>query len=73
MVGISFSVPPSIRSTGSAERSVVLHNPVSLQCVVSGVPAPSITWLKDGHPVDTTQVLLKVHHTVNFSRNWTVY
>ncbi|XP_047673954.1 hemicentin-1 isoform X2 [Tachysurus fulvidraco] len=57
---VAVHVPPSIRSTGSAERSVVLHNPVSLQCVASGVPAPSITWLKDGRPVDTTQVLLKL-------------
>ncbi|GAA6099393.1 hemicentin-1 isoform X2 [Tachysurus ichikawai] len=57
---VEVHVPPSIRSTGSAERSVVLHNPVSLQCVASGVPAPSITWLKDGRPVDTTQVLLKL-------------
>ncbi|KAK3506808.1 hypothetical protein QTP70_028372 [Hemibagrus guttatus] len=57
---VAVHVPPSIRSTGSTERSVVLHNPVSLQCVVSGVPAPSITWLKDGRPVDTTQVLLKL-------------
>ncbi|XP_076872442.1 hemicentin-1 isoform X2 [Brachyhypopomus gauderio] len=53
-------VPPSIRSTGPAERSVILQNPMSLQCVANGVPAPSITWLKDGRPVDTTQGLLKL-------------
>ncbi|XP_062857960.1 hemicentin-1 [Trichomycterus rosablanca] len=53
-------VPPSIRSSGPAERSVVLHNAVSLQCVTNGVPAPSITWLRDGHPVDITQGLLKL-------------
>ncbi|XP_035384811.1 hemicentin-1 isoform X2 [Electrophorus electricus] len=53
-------VPPSIRSTGPAERSVILHNPTSLQCVASGVPAPSITWLKDGRPIDSTQGLLKL-------------
>ncbi|KAM4629779.1 hemicentin-1 [Polymixia lowei] len=53
-------VPPSIRTTGPAERSVVLHKPVSLQCVPSGIPAPSITWLKDGRPVDTAQEHLKL-------------
>ncbi|KTF76822.1 hypothetical protein cypCar_00021533 [Cyprinus carpio] len=53
-------VPPTIRSTGPAERSVVLHTSVSLQCVVSGIPPPSITWLKDGRPVDTTQEILKL-------------
>ncbi|XP_053542916.1 hemicentin-1 isoform X1 [Ictalurus punctatus] len=57
---VAVHVPPSVRSTGPAERSVVLYNPVSLQCVVSGIPAPSITWLKDGRPVDATQVLLKL-------------
>ncbi|XP_040926337.1 hemicentin-1 isoform X2 [Betta splendens] len=53
-------VPPSIRTTGSAERSVVLHRSVSLDCVSSGVPPPSITWLKAGRPVDTTQEHLKL-------------
>ncbi|KAI5614770.1 hemicentin-1 isoform X1 [Silurus asotus] len=57
---VTVHVPPSIRSTGPAERSVVLHNPLSLQCVVNGFPAPSITWLKDGRPIDTTQFLLKL-------------
>ncbi|XP_030626728.1 hemicentin-1 [Chanos chanos] len=53
-------VPPSIRSTGHPERSVVLHKPISLQCVANGIPAPSITWLKDGRPVDTSQEFLKL-------------
>uniref|UniRef100_A0A673IBQ3 Hemicentin-1 n=1 Tax=Sinocyclocheilus rhinocerous TaxID=307959 RepID=A0A673IBQ3_9TELE len=57
---ICLSVPPTIRSTGPAERSVVLHTSISLQCVVSGIPPPSITWLKDGRPVDTTQEFLKL-------------
>ncbi|XP_076007425.1 hemicentin-1 [Genypterus blacodes] len=48
-------VPPSIRTTGPAERSAVLHKPTSLECISSGIPPPSITWLKDGRPVDTTQ------------------
>ncbi|XP_038571296.1 hemicentin-1 isoform X1 [Micropterus salmoides] len=53
-------VPPSIRTTGSAERSVVVHKPVSLECISSGIPPPSITWLKDGRPVDTTHGHLKL-------------
>uniref|UniRef100_A0A8B9H3J1 Hemicentin 1 n=1 Tax=Astyanax mexicanus TaxID=7994 RepID=A0A8B9H3J1_ASTMX len=59
VISLALAVPPSIRSTGPAERSVILHNPMSLQCVATGVPAPSITWLKDGRPVDTTQGLIK--------------
>ncbi|KAG5276279.1 hypothetical protein AALO_G00130100 [Alosa alosa] len=57
---VAVHVPPSIRSTGPAERSVVLQRPISLQCVASGIPAPSITWLKDGRPVDTTREYLKL-------------
>ncbi|XP_034531212.1 hemicentin-1 [Notolabrus celidotus] len=53
-------VPPSIRTTGPAERSVVLHKSISLECISSGIPPPSIIWLKDGRPVDTTQGHLKV-------------
>ncbi|XP_070817740.1 hemicentin-1 [Chaetodon trifascialis] len=48
-------VPPSIRTTGPADRSVVFHKPISLECISTGIPPPSITWLKDGRPVDTTR------------------
>ncbi|KAI7799480.1 hemicentin-1 isoform X1 [Triplophysa rosa] len=57
---VSVHVPPNIRSTGPSDRSVVLQTPISLQCVASGVPPPSITWLKDGRPVDTTGEFLKL-------------
>ncbi|CAJ1060969.1 hemicentin-1 [Xyrichtys novacula] len=53
-------VPPTIRTTGPAERSVVLHKSISLECISSGIPPPSITWLKDGRPVDTTLGYLKL-------------
>ncbi|XP_033937393.1 hemicentin-1 [Pseudochaenichthys georgianus] len=53
-------VPPSIRTTGPAERSVVLHKTIGLECISSGIPPPSITWLKDGRPVDSTQGHLKL-------------
>ncbi|KAJ0065491.1 hypothetical protein NL108_012446 [Boleophthalmus pectinirostris] len=53
-------VPPSIRTTGPGERSVVLHKSISLECISSGIPPPSITWLKDGRPLDTTKEHLKL-------------
>ncbi|XP_028259472.1 hemicentin-1 [Parambassis ranga] len=53
-------VPPSIRTTGPAERSVVLQKSISLECISSGIPPPSITWLKDGRPVDTSKEHLKL-------------
>ncbi|KAJ7986246.1 hypothetical protein DPEC_G00337960 [Dallia pectoralis] len=57
---VAVHVPPSIRATGLSERAVVLHKPISLQCISSGVPLPSLTWLKDGRPVDTSQDHLKL-------------
>lgn len=53
-------VPPSIRTSGPAERSVILHKSISLECISSGIPPPSLTWLKDGRPVDITLGHLKV-------------
>ncbi|KAM6962600.1 hemicentin-1 [Aplochiton taeniatus] len=57
---VAVHVHPSIHATGQAERSVVLHKPISLQCIPSGIPPPLITWLKDGRPVDTAQEHLKL-------------
>ncbi|NXY61032.1 HMCN1 protein, partial [Callaeas wilsoni] len=50
---VTVHVPPTIKSAGPSERAVVLHKPVTLQCIASGIPSPSITWLKDGQPVNT--------------------
>ncbi|KAL1022832.1 hypothetical protein UPYG_G00032950 [Umbra pygmaea] len=57
---VAVHVPPSIRPTGLSEPAVVLHKPTSLQCISSGVPLPSITWLKDGRPIDTSKEHLKL-------------
>ncbi|XP_019904855.2 hemicentin-1 isoform X2 [Esox lucius] len=57
---VAVHVPPSIRSTGLSERVVVLHKPIRFQCVHSGIPLPSLTWLKDGRPVDTSKEHLKL-------------
>lgn len=47
------TAPPSIVGNhGIPENiSVVEKNSVSLTCEASGIPLPSITWLKDGWPV----------------------
>ncbi|NWI93347.1 HMCN1 protein, partial [Pitta sordida] len=52
---VTVHVPPTIKSTGPSERAVVIHKPVTLQCIASGIPSPSITWLKDGQPVNTAR------------------
>lgn len=46
----SFSVPPSIFGSNNMV-AVVVNNLVRLECEARGIPAPSLTWLKDGSPV----------------------
>uniref|UniRef100_A0A670IF80 Hemicentin 1 n=1 Tax=Podarcis muralis TaxID=64176 RepID=A0A670IF80_PODMU len=50
---LSIHVPPSIAGdlTVPENISVVEKNPVTLICEASGIPHPSITWLKYGQPV----------------------
>ncbi|XP_059503813.1 hemicentin-1 isoform X2 [Stegostoma tigrinum] len=45
-------VPPTI--IGSSDMmTVVVNNPVRLECEARGIPVPSLTWLKDGSPVSS--------------------
>lgn len=54
----SLSDPPRIKGSGvQAEVSVVVNNVLELQCEASGIPTPSLTWLKDGRPLPQTNSL----------------
>ncbi|XP_077934173.1 hemicentin-1 [Halichoerus grypus] len=57
---VTVHVPPTIKSSGLSERAIVKHKPITLQCIANGIPNPSITWLKDGQPVNTAQGNLKI-------------
>lgn len=48
-----YVVPPSIAGYLQVPEnvSIVEKNPISLVCEASGIPLPSITWLKNGWPV----------------------
>ncbi|XP_021053028.1 hemicentin-1 [Mus pahari] len=50
--------PPHINgSEGPGEVSVIVNNPLELSCIASGIPAPKISWMKDGRPfLQTEQV-----------------
>uniref|UniRef100_A0A8C8RXS5 Hemicentin 1 n=1 Tax=Pelusios castaneus TaxID=367368 RepID=A0A8C8RXS5_9SAUR len=50
---LNIHVPPSIVGDLKMPEniSVVEKNPVTLICEVSGIPLPSITWLKNGRPI----------------------
>uniref|UniRef100_A0A8B9BNN6 Hemicentin 1 n=1 Tax=Anser brachyrhynchus TaxID=132585 RepID=A0A8B9BNN6_9AVES len=66
-------VPPSIAGDLQVPENIstVEKNPVSLVCEASGIPLPSITWLKNGWPVtlnSTVRILsggrtLRLTHT----------
>lgn len=57
---VLLAVPPTIKSAGTSERAVVIYKPVTLQCIANGIPSPSITWLKNGEPVNTARGNIKV-------------
>lgn len=44
------TVAPVISSRGGTV-TVVVNEPARLECEATGVPLPSLTWLKDGSPV----------------------
>ncbi|KAK2508441.1 hypothetical protein MC885_016939, partial [Smutsia gigantea] len=47
--------PPHINgSEEPVEISVIVNNPLELNCIASGIPAPKITWMKDGRPLPQT-------------------
>nr|XP_044998229.1 hemicentin-1 isoform X3 [Jaculus jaculus] len=52
---VTVHVPPTIKSSDLSEKAVVKYKPVTLQCIANGIPNPSITWLRDGQPVNTAQ------------------
>ncbi|XP_078083679.1 hemicentin-1-like [Mustelus asterias] len=49
---VNVYVPPTIRGANDTrEVSIQLNSHTSLQCDMHGIPAPGITWLKDGRPI----------------------
>ncbi|XP_073439014.1 hemicentin-1 [Dendrobates tinctorius] len=45
-------VPPFIFESDE-HISVIINNPVRLECEATGFPTPGLTWLKDGRPVSS--------------------
>ncbi|XP_072244443.1 hemicentin-1 [Leuresthes tenuis] len=57
---LKVNVPPEIQDDGQPlNLTVTLKQPLTLGCDAFGIPSPSITWTKDGHPVDSPGVYLQ--------------
>ncbi|KAM4642152.1 hemicentin-1 [Discoglossus pictus] len=51
---ITVLVPPSIDDADDpGDYTVIEHSPVELECYAIGTPSPTVTWLKNGLPVET--------------------
>lgn len=46
-----FAVPPRITLPPSLPGAVLLGTPFRLTCNATGIPNPTLIWLKDGNPV----------------------
>ncbi|XP_023221211.1 hemicentin-1-like isoform X2 [Centruroides sculpturatus] len=51
---LDVSVPPSIMQAENLtdEVSAIMNHPVIIKCPASGIPLPSIQWLKNGRPIE---------------------
>ncbi|KAM6170210.1 hemicentin-2 [Rhynchocyon petersi] len=52
--GLRVNVPPRITLLPSLPGPVLLGTPVRLTCNATGVPSPTLMWLKDGNPVSAS-------------------
>ncbi|KAM5299409.1 LOW QUALITY PROTEIN: hemicentin-2 [Ctenodactylus gundi] len=51
---LAVQVPPTFENPKTETVSQVAGSPLVLACDVSGVPAPTVTWLKDRMPVESS-------------------
>jgi len=51
-----FTVPPSIEGPENEVTVETVSNPVTLTCDATGIPPPSIAWLKNHRPIGNEAV-----------------
>ncbi|KAG7241454.1 hypothetical protein INR49_025655 [Caranx melampygus] len=57
---LKVNVPPEIQDDNQPlNLTVTLKQPLTLGCDAFGIPSPTITWTKDGHPVNSPGVYLQ--------------
>ncbi|KAM9391508.1 hemicentin-1 [Pholidichthys leucotaenia] len=61
--------PPKITSTSSPEElTIALNSPLELECSAVGVPPPTLSWLKDGRPLERMDIVQQDGHFVRISK-----
>ncbi|XP_018408468.1 PREDICTED: hemicentin-1 [Nanorana parkeri] len=54
---VNVYVPPSIQGPQEEYHSGIIQNSVALQCSAYGIPTPTLSWLKDGSPINHSDSL----------------
>ncbi|KAA8592798.1 hypothetical protein FQN60_018253 [Etheostoma spectabile] len=61
--------PPKISSPSSSEElTIAINSPLELACSAVGVPPPTLSWLKDGRPLEGTDIVQQDGHFVRISK-----
>ncbi|KAM8887343.1 hemicentin-1 [Spinachia spinachia] len=61
--------PPRISSSGSPEElNVAVNSPLELECSAVGAPPPTLSWLKDGRPLDGSDTVQQDGHFVRINK-----
>lgn len=55
-------------STSPEELTIAVNSPLELECSATGVPPPTLTWLKDGHPLELSDIVQEDGHLIRISK-----
>uniref|UniRef100_A0A3Q3L4X2 Uncharacterized protein n=1 Tax=Mastacembelus armatus TaxID=205130 RepID=A0A3Q3L4X2_9TELE len=61
--------PPKISSSSSPEElTIAVDSPLELECSAVGVPPPTLSWLKDGRPLEGTDLVQQDGQFIRISK-----
>uniref|UniRef100_A0A3B5AUN6 Cell adhesion molecule-related/down-regulated by oncogenes n=1 Tax=Stegastes partitus TaxID=144197 RepID=A0A3B5AUN6_9TELE len=62
-------LPPKISSSSSPEElTIAVNSPLELECSAVGVPPPTLSWLKDGRPLEGAEIVQQDGQFVRISK-----